>query len=192
MPPQWGNQQQVKIPHTIPDHSYLKDLEPLGWIHTQPNDISDMQATDLVAHTRMLSMHPNWNGEKCICIVVAFTPGSCSLAAYKLNSQGYEAAKDLQDTSRPDDLYENIRSNISDRVQLLLSDRFMGFYMVPDTGSWNYNFMGVKFSYNMKYGLKLSNPLEFHHELHRPVHFLEICNTEDVAEIEVDKENLFA
>lgn len=24
---------------------------------------------------------------------------------------------------------------------MLLSDRFMGFYMVPDVGSWNYNFM---------------------------------------------------
>jgi pre-mRNA-processing factor 8 len=52
-------------------------------------------------------------------------------------------------------------------VQLLLSDRFMGFYMVPDTGSWNYNFMGVKHSPAMKYGLKLSNPKEFYHEVHR-------------------------
>lgn len=28
-----------------------------------------------------------------------------------------------------------------EKVQMLLSDRFMGFYMVPDVGSWNYNFM---------------------------------------------------
>lgn len=27
-----------------------------------------------------------------------------------------------------------------EKVQLLLSDRFMGFYMVPDAGPWNYNF----------------------------------------------------
>jgi hypothetical protein len=54
-----------------------------------------------------------------------------------------------------------------EKVQLLLSDRFMGFYMVPDTGSWNYNFMGVKHSPAMKYGLKLANPKEFYHEVHR-------------------------
>jgi len=32
------------------------------------------------------------------------------------------------------------------KVQMLLSDRFLGFYMCPDTGSWNYNFMGMKHS----------------------------------------------
>lgn len=25
---------------------------------------------------------------------------------------------------------------------MLLSDRFLGFFMVPAQGSWNYNFMG--------------------------------------------------
>jgi len=26
---------------------------------------------------------------------------------------------------------------------MLLSDRFLGFFMVPTQGSWNYNFMGM-------------------------------------------------
>ncbi|PNI23351.1 PRPF8 isoform 1, partial [Pan troglodytes] len=29
-----------------------------------------------------------------------------------------------------------------ERVQMLLSDRFLGFFMVPAQSSWNYNFMG--------------------------------------------------
>jgi len=29
------------------------------------------------------------------------------------------------------------------KVQMLLSDRFLGFFMVPTQGSWNYNFMGM-------------------------------------------------
>lgn len=33
--------------------------------------------------------------------------------------------------------------------------------MVPDAGSWNYAFSGVKWSAGMKYGLKLSNPKAF-------------------------------
>ena len=42
MPPQWGNHQMVHLPTALPDHSYLKDLEPLGWIHTQPNELPQM------------------------------------------------------------------------------------------------------------------------------------------------------
>ena len=50
---------------------------------------------------------------------------------------------------------------------MLLSDRFLGFFMIPDSGSWNYNFMGVKHSAGMKYGIKLENPKPFYDEAHR-------------------------
>lgn len=42
--------------------------------------------------------------------------------------------------------------------------------MVPEGGVWNYNFMGVKYSPNMKYSLALDNPKPFFHELHRSVY----------------------
>merc|ERR1712028_248535 len=32
--PQLGTHQTVTLPHQMPEHEYLKDLEPLGWIHT--------------------------------------------------------------------------------------------------------------------------------------------------------------
>ena len=35
MPPQWGNHQGVNLPASLPEHDYLKELEPLGWMHTQ-------------------------------------------------------------------------------------------------------------------------------------------------------------
>jgi pre-mRNA-processing factor 8 len=78
-----------------------------------------------------------------------------------------------------------------EKVQLLLSDRFMGFYMVPDAGSWNYNFMGVKHSSSMKYGLRLANPREFYHEVHRPTHFNEFAQLEEGGDTGVDMENHF-
>ena len=31
-----------------------------------------------------------------------------------------------------------------EKVQMLLSDRFLGFFMIPGQGSWNYNFMVKK------------------------------------------------
>ena len=35
--PQTGTHQNVTLPNQLPEHPYLKDMEPLGWIHTQPN-----------------------------------------------------------------------------------------------------------------------------------------------------------
>ena len=49
MVPQWGNHQMVHLPAQLPEHDYLRDLEPLGWMHTQPNELPQMapQVRDL-------------------------------------------------------------------------------------------------------------------------------------------------
>jgi len=56
---------------------------------------------------------------------------------------------------------------------MLLSDRYCGFFMVPEEGSWNYNFHGSSLSRNMSYSLTLGVPKDFYHESHRPGHFLQ-------------------
>ena len=71
-------------------------------------------------------------------MTASFTPGSCSLTAYKLTPGGYEWGRTARDpTGNP----VGYSPTHYEKVQMLLSDRFMGFYMVPDVGSWNYNFM---------------------------------------------------
>ena len=57
--------------------------------------------------------------------------------------------------------------------------RFLGFFIVPSQGSWNYNFMGVRHESTMKYELALRNPKEFYHEVHRPSHFLNFASLEE-------------
>lgn len=42
MPPQWGTHQQVNLPSALPEHDFLNDLEPLGWMHTQPNELPQL------------------------------------------------------------------------------------------------------------------------------------------------------
>lgn len=41
---------------------------------------------------------------------------------------------------------------------MLLSDWFLGFFMVPEDDRWNYNFTGVSHSVGMKHALTLDNP----------------------------------
>jgi pre-mRNA-processing factor 8 len=74
---------------------------------------------------------------------------------------------------------EGYTSHCFDKVQMLLSDRFKGYFMVPKGGlGWNYNFQGVKHNAAMNYWLKLDNPEPFYAECHRPQHFLSFAQME--------------
>jgi pre-mRNA-processing factor 8 len=187
MPPQWGNHQIVNLPSSLPEHDYLNDLEPLGWLHTQPNELPQMAAQDIVQHAKMLENHKSWDGERCVAVTCSFTPGSCSLTAYKLTPGGFEWGRQAKETGQDPAGYKPTHY---EKVQMLLSDRFMGFYMVPDVGSWNYNFQGVRFNQRMAYGVKLANPYPFYHEAHRPNHFLDFSTLEEVQP-EADREDPF-
>ncbi|RZB84763.1 pre-mRNA-processing-splicing factor 8A [Glycine soja] len=190
MPPQWGTHQQVHLPSALPEHDFLNDLEPLGWMHTQPNELPQLSPQDLTSHAKILENNKQWDGEKCIILTCSFTPGSCSLTAYKLTPSGYEWGRVNKDTgSNP----HGYLPTHYEKVQMLLSDRFLGFYMVPDNGPWNYNFMGVRHASGMKYGVKLGTPREYYHEDHRPTHFLEFSNMEEVEiTAEGDREDTFS
>lgn len=189
LPPQWGNHQSVNLPSQPPEHQYLKGMECLGWIHTQPNELPQLSPQDVVTHAQLMSENRAWDQQQCITITCSFTPGSCSLTAYQLTPSGYEWGKNNKEAANNPVGYSPSHYK---KVQMLLSDRFLGFYMVPDTGSWNYNFMGMKHSSTMKYGLKLANPHEYYHESHRPGHFLKFSTIEDASYEQSDRENLFA
>ncbi|KAH8059516.1 U5 snRNA binding protein [Aureococcus anophagefferens] len=164
--PQVGNHQQVTLPHHLPKHDYLEDLEPLGWLHTQPNELPQLAPQDVIAHAAVMARDEAWDGEKTAVVTCAFTPGSCSLTAYKLTPAGFEWGKQHADQAAGNP--PGYAPTHYAKVQMLLSDRFLGFFMVPDDDVWNFNFMGVQHSKSMKYDLKLANPAPFYeiHALH--------------------------
>ncbi|XP_010430013.1 PREDICTED: pre-mRNA-processing-splicing factor 8A-like isoform X2 [Camelina sativa] len=188
MVPQLGSHQHVQLPSSLPEHDFLNDLEPLGWLHTQPNELPQLSPQDVTFHSRILENNKQWDGEKCIILTCSFTPGSCSLTSYKLTQTGYEWGRLNKDTGNNPHGYLPTHY---EKVQMLLSDRFLGFYMVPENGPWNYNFMGVKHTVSMKYNVKLGSPKEFYHEEHRPTHFLEFSNMEEADILEGDREDTF-
>ena len=61
------------------------------------------------------------------------------MTAYKLTPSGYEWGR--QNTDKGGNPKGYLPSHY-EKVQMLLSDRFLGYFMVPAQGSWNYNFMG--------------------------------------------------
>jgi len=184
--PQWGTHQTVHLPNQLPEHDYLADLEPLGWIHTQPNELPQLAPQDVTTHAKVMAENQSWHIDKTCVITCSFTPGSCSLTAYKLTPSGFEWGRANKDSGANPTGYLPAHH---EKVQMLLSDRFLGFFMVPAEGSWNYNFMGVKHSSSMRYGLQLGIPKEFYHETHRPSHFLSFSQMEN--EEGADREDVF-
>ncbi|KAI8916915.1 splicing factor Prp8 [Powellomyces hirtus] len=176
--PQWGTHQQVHLPHMLPEHEYLKDYEPLGWIHTQPNELPQLSPLDVTMHAKVMADNKGyWDGDKTVVVTCSFTPGSCSLTSYKLTPAGFEWGRNNKDMGVNPQGY--LPSHY-EKVQMLLSDRFLGFFMVPEgEGIWNYNFMGAKHRADMKYQLTIDTPKEFYHECHRPSHFLNFSGLED-------------
>jgi len=187
IPPQRGTHQAVTLPDNLPDHPELKDLEPLGWIHTQLQELTQLAPEDLIIHSRLMQNHKSIDPKKSIIITCSFTPGSCSLTAYALTPRGFDWG--LKNTERTDQTYQGYLPSFFEKSQILLSDRFMGFFLVPDFGSWNYNFLPVQHKSNAKYGMKLGVPFDFYHHSHRPIHFnnfaqLASAGSDDLVDLE--------
>ena len=182
LPPQCSTHQSVTMPDTMPQHASLSGLEPLGWIHTMPAETRQLHPLDVAAHAKILASNPEWSGERAIVLTCAITPGSVSLTAYRLTPAGFEWGRQHEEAVRAGNAASSMASfnhaSHYERLPLLLSDRVRAFFLVPETGVWNYNFQGVNHSTNMRYTLKIDVPHEFYWEGHRPNHFLQFARLE--------------
>ncbi|KAI4249693.1 MAG: hypothetical protein L6R40_000482 [Gallowayella cf. fulva] len=190
MIPQVGNTRDVQLPQHLPTHPQLSKMEPLGVIHTMSgNEPPYMTAADTTQHARLMAAHPSWD-KKTITMTVAFTPGSVSLAAWALTPQGYKWGSENRDLSSEQPQGFST-SGMGEKCQLLLSDKIRGYFLVPESGLWNYSFMGASFSSVEKrpLGVKMDVPVGFYADVHRPVHFINFAELEDVG---VDRQDNFA
>uniref|UniRef100_A0A9L0SPT9 JAB1/MPN/MOV34 metalloenzyme domain-containing protein n=1 Tax=Equus caballus TaxID=9796 RepID=A0A9L0SPT9_HORSE len=181
MVPQWGTHQTMHLPSQLPQHKDLKEMEPLSWIHPQPNESLQLSPQDLPTHTKIMAENPSWDGEKTIIITCIFTLGSCTLIAYKLTLSGYEGGH--QNTGEGNNPKGYLLSHYK-RIRMLLLDHFLVYFTVPVPFSWNYNFMGIQHDPSLKYELQLANPTDFYPEVHRPPAESEIYSA--------DREDLYA
>lgn len=176
--PQRGSNNTVEFPAQLPKDDILKDLEPLGWIKTQALEISHLSPTDVTTQSKIMADHPEW-GSSSICVTASFTPGSVSLSAHCLTVAGFEwGRKNLDNSANP----PGFNPNMSERVQLLLSDRILGMTLVPEGRVWNYGIgLTQLWTAHMGYRMVIDTPLLFWAEEHRPAAFLTVGAT--VAQI---------
>ncbi|KAI8634697.1 pre-mRNA processing splicing factor 8 [Xylariaceae sp. FL1651] len=190
MVPQIGGLRSVQLPQQLPQHEYLGDLEPLGVIHTMAgNELPYMSAADVTEHARLLDIHPKWSKESTITVDVAFTPGSVSLSAWALTPNGYKWGAENKDIGS--DQPQGFTTSMGIKRKLLLSPRYKGYFLVPENGKWNYSFMGSSFAGLEKkpVHVKLDTPMSFYSDQHRPLHFQNFAELEDIG---VDRSDNFA
>ena len=189
MIPQVGSTREVQLPQQLPQHEYLQGLEPLGVIHTYAgNEPPYMTAPDVTQHARLMNAHKSWD-RKTVTMTVTFTPGSVALAAWGLTPSGYKWGAENKDLSS--DAPQGFSTSFGEKAQLLLSDRYRGYFLVPEGGVWNYGFMGGGFSAVEKKPvfLKVDVPEPYYTDLHRPLHFQNFAELEDIG---VDRSDNFA
>ena len=210
--PQWGTHQLVHLPQQQPRHPYLEQLDFIGVLHSQPNEQPQISPQDIAQLSGLLKTQQaaappaaGSNGapasaapaassaplslSSTIVLTCSFTPGSASLTAYQLTAAGYDWGLKAKDPLHNPSGYS---AAFAHRVPLLLSDRFLGFYLVPDGLEWNFNFSGARWSANMQYELKLAVPKEFYHPLHRAGHFLKFVGGAEEEDEGNDREDLYA
>jgi pre-mRNA-processing factor 8 len=181
--PQRGTNNGVELPAALPKHDFLlKDLEPLGWIKTQSQELNHLSPADVTTQAKVMASHPEW-GPQSICITCAFTPGSVSLTSWELTVAGFEWGRKNTDVTGA---HTGYNPNMANRVQLLLSDRILGMTMVPEGGVWNYG-IGLTQSWTEKipYTMTLDKPESFWAACHRPVSFLFLIVVHKMGEADV-------
>ncbi|KAF7935772.1 hypothetical protein EAE99_002752 [Botrytis elliptica] len=189
MVPQIGSTRDVQLPQQLPQHEYLDQMEPLGIIHTvSGNEPPYMTAMDVTQHARLMNAHKSWD-KKTVTMTVSFTPGSVSLASWALTPHGYKWGAENKDLGS--DQPQGFSTNMGEKCQLLLSDKIRGYFLVPETNSWNYSFMGSAFGSLEKKPIhvKIDTPTPFYNDLHRPLHFQNFAELEDIW---VDNEDKLA
>ncbi|QLL30278.1 hypothetical protein HG536_0A00950 [Torulaspora globosa] len=186
--PQLGNGNSVRIckPPITEDQPELEDLQLLGWVHTQTQDLKFMTAPEVTTHTRVFASHFKEKIDLTVCLL----PGCVSLAAYNLTDEGYNWGTQNQGVA--DIISEGFDPGFSEHAQLLLSERFMGNFLVPSSDFWNYTFMGASFTEELRYDMKIGIPLEFYNETHRITHFLQFSATNEDEAVDAEQEDPFA
>lgn len=185
MVPQIGDNHHVEFPDSLPALNELQDLEPLGWIHTNPSGVdSDIDSSsEIITHSKFIKNF-QW-GLKSSILSVKFTPGSVTLESNRVSVNGLNWGDKYQTGDQK--LLTGFSDDYKIKNPLIITDKFKGMFAVPENDLWNYSFISNSFSNDLEFSLKIDDPLPYYHELHRPIHFDNFNNLDGDVELEYNQ-----
>jgi pre-mRNA-processing factor 8 len=165
--PQRGSHADCELAARRPAHPALDGLELIGVLRTQPTEATCLSASDVSVQSKELG------GREGVTVTCAFTPGSVLLTAFRVTPEGFAWGSTCPPVDPRAPSAPGFREDFSAKATMLLSERIMGFFLVPtDDGVWNYSFQGHRFIKDMDFDLCVDVPLGFYDEQHRAAHFL--------------------
>ena len=192
IPPQTGNYDRVDFSKTLPSHPLLEGLFPVGWLHTCAIDENLMSPAEAITAASILDKNKEVVNDSLnfTSIVISYPPGSCTIRAFRLTEDGLKWGTQNRETKDRAIGFEDV---FFDKVPVVLTETYNGFFMIPQGIEWNLNFQSLKLLEHETYDVDLGTPLPFFDQRHRPNHFLKFVEDligEDAASIDI--ENNFA
>lgn len=86
-------------------------MEPLGWIHTQPNESPQLSPQDVTTHAKVMADNPSWDGEKTIiitCRSVSQQAGRCVSDFQSLDKHNWKGFYLCSSASRQDPAHSQL------------------------------------------------------------------------------------
>jgi pre-mRNA-processing factor 8 len=191
VPPQSGSYERVDFAVQLPDHTSLRDLRPIGWIHTTALDESLMTPIDGITATVLCQANEDKiNPMEFASVVLSYPPGACSIRGFRLNPTGLEWGTAHAETrDRP----IGFQDDFFFALPLIITEVYNGWFLIPSTVDWNLNFQSMKLTDIDAYEVDLGKPLRFYDQRHRPNHFLQFVNDlTNVQHTSLDVEDNFA
>ena len=171
IPPQTGNYDSVDFSKTLPSHPLLEGLSPVGWLHTCAIDENLMSPAEAITAASILDKNKEVVNDSLnfTSIVISYPPGSCTIRAFRLTEDGLKWGTQNRETKDRAIGFEDV---FFDKVPVVLTETYNGFFMIPQGIEWNLNFQSLKLLEHETYDVDLGTPLPFFDQRHRPNHFL--------------------
>ena len=103
------------------------------------------------------------------------------IKTFKLTEIGIEFWNQHIDTIKKAFQQIELSNEFYKEIQVIISNKLNGFFLLPEQQLWNYSFSIEKFSNEINYPLSIQYPLHFYNPLHRKNHFLSWVNKDKLC-----------
>ena len=154
----------------------LELLKPLSFIHTINGEplITCYECIMLSILNQNYYSIPNY-------IIEIGVGTKIHIKTFKLTEIGIEFWNQHIDTIKKAFQQIELSNEFYKEIQVIITNKLNGFFLLPEQQLWNYSFSIEKFSNEINYPLSIQYPLYFYNPLHRKNHFLSLVNKDKLC-----------